>query len=93
VAERRNAVRMLADILESLRPKLKLVLTHKDEDDLFNIANNFGIRHKNERQKTDYDPLWLSWMFYYYLATIHFVTRRLEKTEKRTDTLTTTKKK
>jgi len=71
---------MLADILESLRPKLKLVLTHKDEDDLFNIANNFGIRHKNERQKTDYDPLWLSWMFYYYLATIHFVTRRLEKT-------------
>jgi hypothetical protein len=70
---------MLVDILESLRPKLKNVISTKDEDDLFNIANNFGIRHKNERQKIDYDPLWLSWMFYYYLATIHFVTRRLER--------------
>lgn len=81
IAERRNAVRMLVDILESLRPKLKGVITNKDEDDLFNIANNFGIRHKNEKQRTNYDPLWLSWMFYYYLATIHFVTRWIEKAE------------
>jgi hypothetical protein len=82
IAERRNAVRMLVDILESLRPRLKQVITSKDEDDLFNIANNFGIRHKNERQKIEYDPLWLSWMFYHYLATIHFVTRRLEQNDK-----------
>jgi hypothetical protein len=84
IAERRNAVRMLVDILESLRPRLKAAITKKDENDLFEIANRFGIRHKNDIQKTDYDPLWLSWMFYYYLSTIHFVTRKLEKTEKQT---------
>jgi hypothetical protein len=27
----------------------------KDENDLFNLANNFGIRHHNDRQKTNCD--------------------------------------
>jgi hypothetical protein len=76
--DRRDAVRSLADVLEFLRPQIKKVLTSKDESDLFNIANNFGIRHHNEKQKTDYDQaIWLSWMFYFYLSTIHVVTRRL----------------
>lgn len=39
--QRRDRVRDLADILEFLRAKAKLVLTSKDEADLFNIANNF----------------------------------------------------
>jgi hypothetical protein len=43
---------------------LKNVITKNDEGDLFNIANNFAIRHDNEEQKTSYDrALWLSWMF------------------------------
>lgn len=80
--DRRDAIRDLADVLEFLRPKLKQVLTSKDESDLFNIANNFGIRHHNVRQKTDYDkPIWYSWMFYYYLATIHAALRLIEKQE------------
>jgi hypothetical protein len=80
--DRRDAVRDLADVLEFLRPKLKQVLTRKDESDLFNIANNFGIRHHNGRQKTDYDrSIWYSWMFYYYLATIHASLRLIEKHE------------
>jgi hypothetical protein len=75
-----NAVRMLADTFEVLRPKLKGVITTKDEGDLFNIANNFAIRHSNEKQRTQYDrSLWLSWMFYFYLATLHFALRRLQK--------------
>lgn len=72
LAERRDAIRDLADVLEYLRPKIKGVLTKADEQDLFNLANNFGIRHHNQQQKTDYDSaIWLSWMFYFYLATIH----------------------
>lgn len=79
VEDRREAVRRLADVLEYLRPQLGKVITSKDEADLFNIANNFAIRHHNDKQKTDYDlRLWLSWMFYYYLATIHLVIRRLQ---------------
>lgn len=78
--ERRDAVRDLADVFEYLRPKLKGVLTKADENDLFNIANNFGLRHHNDKQKTNYDQsIWLSWIFYYYLATIHAVLRLLDK--------------
>jgi len=81
--DRRDAIRDLADVLEFLRPKLKLVLTKSDESDLFNIANNFGIRHHNEAQKTEYDAaIWFSWIFYYYLATIHAAIRLIEKNEK-----------
>jgi hypothetical protein len=71
----------LADVLEYLRPKIKRVISSKDEGDLFNIANNFGIRHHNDKQKTDYEQsVWLSWMFHFYLATLHMLTRRLDQT-------------
>lgn len=76
--DRRQAVRDLADVLEYLRPRMQELLTQKDERDLFNIANNFGVRHHNDQQKTSYDAaLWLSWMFYFYLATIHVVLRKI----------------
>lgn len=75
--DRRQAVRDLADVLEYLRPTVRSLLTSADEKDLFNIANNFGIRHHNDQQKTNYDAnLWLSWMFYFYLATIHVILRK-----------------
>ncbi|MCB0354812.1 MAG: hypothetical protein KDD64_14855 [Bdellovibrionales bacterium] len=81
--QRRDAIRDLADVLEFLRPELKQVLNTKDEAALFEIANNFGIRHHNLNQKTDYDqPIWLSWIFYFYLATIHAATRMIEKKNK-----------
>lgn len=82
--DRRAAVRDLADVLEFLRPQAKVVLTTKDESDLFNIANSFGIRHHNDQQKTDYDKaIWYSWMFYYYLATIHAVLRLIDKAKQK----------
>ncbi len=79
-ADRHAAIRSLADVLEFLRPRAKQVLTKEDEADLFNLANNFGIRHNNAKQKTDYDKdIWYRWVFYYYLATIHATVRLLEK--------------
>lgn len=81
--DRRQSVRDLVDVLEYLRPKMTGAITDKDESDLFNIANNFGIRHHNDKQKTGYDvALWLSWMFYFYLSTIHVVVRKLDKQKK-----------
>lgn len=78
--DRRDAIRDLADVLEFLRPKMKEVISRKDESDLFIIANNFHIRHHNLDQKQDYNkPIWYSWMFYYYLSTIHAVLRLIEK--------------
>jgi hypothetical protein len=80
IDDRRQAVRDLADVFEYLRPKVKDLISNQDERDLFNIANNFDIRHHNEKQKTDYDTnIWHSWMFYFYLSTIHVVLRKIEK--------------
>ncbi|MCC6527862.1 MAG: hypothetical protein IT373_34775 [Polyangiaceae bacterium] len=82
--ERRDAVRDLVDVLEYLRPKLRSVLTKADEAELFNIANNFGIRHHRSDQRTDYDkPIFYSWLFYYYLATIHASVRLLQRVPKK----------
>ena len=79
IDDRRQAVRDLADVLEYLRPMVKELLTSNDERDLFNIANNFEIRHLNDKQKSNYDKaIWLSWMFYFYLPTIHVVLRKIE---------------
>ena len=78
--ERKEAVRALADCLEYLRPELKTVFMSSDESDLFNIINNFGIRHHNTKQKTNYDEnIWLSLMFYFYLATIHAALRLIRR--------------
>ena len=80
--ERRIAIRELSDILETLRADAKKYLSNKDEGDLFNIANNFSIRHANEKQKNNYDKdIWYSWMFYFYIATIHALLRIKERAE------------
>lgn len=80
VEDRKEAIRELADVLEYLRPEAKKHLNKQDEADLFNIANNFGIRHHNKNQKTEYDrSIWFSWIFYHYLATIHALLRIIQK--------------
>lgn len=81
-ADQRDAVRNLFDVLEKLRPIVKTEMLRGDERDLFNIANNFTVRHLNESQKGNYDrPLWFSWMFYVNLATIHVLTRLEARTQ------------
>lgn len=81
VDERHAAVRDLADVLEAIRPEVKLEMLSKDEAALFRIANEFAIRHNNRKQRGDYDrPTWLRWTFYVYLATIHAVLRTKDRT-------------
>jgi hypothetical protein len=70
--QRKQAVRELVDILEYHRDVVKSDLS-KDEGDLFNIANNFALRHHRPTQRDDYDDAWLTWLFYVYLATAHLV--------------------
>lgn len=75
-ADRQHAVRDLADVLEHLRPQIKEAMLKEDENALFNIANNFAIRHNNANQRARYDDeVWLRWLFYVELATVHAVLR------------------
>ena len=78
--DRRQAVCLLVDVFEFLREQLKGVLSSRDEDDLFNIANNYGLRHHNNKQRTDFDKkVWYDWMFCFYLSNIHLALRLLKR--------------
>jgi len=83
--DKREAIRELADVFEWLKKSKELssVLDAKDESAIFELANNFGIRHHNPKQKTNYDEtIWFSWIFHFYLATYHAAIRLLIKREK-----------
>lgn len=83
--DKREAIRALADVFEWLKKTKHLdkVLDRKDESVLFDLANNFAIRHHNPDQKGNYDKdIWFSWIFHFYLATYHAAIRLLIKHER-----------
>ncbi|MBF6456070.1 MULTISPECIES: hypothetical protein [Nocardia] len=68
--EKRSACIVLASLLEERRDLLKKELFSGDEGALFQIANKFAIRHRRADQHGDYDPAYLDWIFWWYLATV-----------------------
>lgn len=70
--EKRSAVVTLVGLLERERKLLKSEL-QKDENDLFNIANNFSLRHNTEKQHANYGDEFLDWIFWWYLATVELI--------------------
>jgi hypothetical protein len=84
ISERRQAIVAMADVFEWLKKtrKLENVVLNKDEAAIFNIANNFALRHHNPEQKKEYDKdIWYPWMFHFYLATYHAVIRLIKRKE------------
>jgi len=84
--DKKAAIRDLADVFEWLKKTKNLakVLDGKDESAIFDIANNFAIRHHNPNQKTNYSQaIWYAWMFHFYLATYHAAIRLLIKHEQK----------
>jgi len=82
---RREAIRDLADVFEWLKSSdmLKNVLNKRDESVIFEIANKFAFRHHNPKQIQNYDKsIWYSWIFHFYLATFHAVSRMIAKNKK-----------
>lgn len=74
VHDRRSALKDLADVLEMLRNDLDASIGKKEADKLFDIANNYGIRHNNRKQK-ELDENYAQWFFYSTLSTIDLVAR------------------
>lgn len=77
--DRRSAILALAGVLEERRALIKEHLFTKDEGALFQIANNFGLRHQGAAQQDDYEPLFLDWIFWWYLATVELTDRLLQR--------------
>ncbi|ODU05016.1 MAG: hypothetical protein ABS81_08670 [Pseudonocardia sp. SCN 72-86] len=61
------------------QPPLKQQIARKDEGALFQIANEFALRHQKPDQKGDYDPAFLDWIFWWYLATVELTNRLLAR--------------
>jgi hypothetical protein len=79
VEDKKEAVRTLADVLEYLKES-DIRLPRDDEKNLFNIINNFDIRHLNRKQQSDYDKdIWYDWMFYTFLASIRVLLKLNDK--------------
>lgn len=69
--DKKDAIRVLADVLEYLRSQ-NIRLPARDDSDLFRIINNFDIRHHNRMQQGDYNrDIWYDWMFYTFLSSIY----------------------
>ena len=77
--DKRSAAITLALVLEERRNLLKEELLTKDEGALFQIANQFAVRHQNLDQRSDYDPAFRDWIFWWYLATIELTNRLMER--------------
>lgn len=82
IEEKKQAIIKLANVFEYLKKEktLEKVLNKKDTNDLFQIANNFALRHHNPDQKKDYDKeIWLDWIFQYYLSTCVATLKMIKK--------------
>jgi hypothetical protein len=76
--DRQSACVTLAGVLERLQKVTgeTKVLLSKDEDRLFEIANQFALRHNNADQRSDYElGPFLEWVFHCQLATIQLCVR------------------
>jgi len=76
---KRSAIVTLYGVLERRRPLLKQQLTSKDEAALFEIANQYDLRHRGASQHADYDTVFLDWLFWWYLATVELTDRLLAR--------------
>jgi len=81
VHTKRSAIVALHRLIEERRTMLNTELLSADEGALFQIANEFNLRHstdpgsRRKPQRTDYDPIFLDWVFWWCLATIELIDR------------------
>lgn len=76
--QKKKAINILADILESEREEVKDIFNDeyevsKNEHDklIFGIVNGYNIRHNRVDQKSDYSKeIWYDWMMQYYTSVI-----------------------
>jgi hypothetical protein len=82
IENKRSAVIAMAGVLEERRKLLQQELLSKDEDALFQIANQFSIRHHHESQRADYGEMFLDWIFWWYAATVELTNQLIARSGK-----------
>lgn len=77
--DKRSACAALALVLEDRRKMLKTSLIKKDEGMLFQIANEFDVRHRDGKQYDDLGDEFQDWVFWTYLATVELTNRLISR--------------
>lgn len=77
--DKRSACIVLAGVLEERRALLKSEMLSKDEGMLFRLANEFAIRHQDGKQHADYDPVFLDWVYWVFLAAVELSDRLVSR--------------
>lgn len=78
--QKRSAVATLVLVLEERRHNVLVdALAKTDRGALFDIANNFHVRHQDAKQKRDYDDFYLDWIFWVYLASIELTNHVIDQ--------------
>lgn len=72
---KRSAIVTLAGVLEERRQLIRDDIGKPDEGALFQIANQYDLRHRRADQRGDYDAAFLDWIFWWYLATVELTNR------------------
>lgn len=68
---KRAALTELAGLIEHYKKTIDSNWVSKDENALREIANNFGFRHSNDNQKTDFDKaIYYDWVFQVFAASV-----------------------
>ncbi len=80
--QKRSAIFTLSRVLEERRPLVEATLTKKDAGALFQIANEFDLRHRRaanhgKAQRDDYDDAFLDWVYWWYLSTVELTNQLL----------------
>ena len=70
IESKRSAILALVGILEERRALITQQLGKSDGGALFQIANQFNLRHHRSDQLSDYSEAFLDWIFWWYLATV-----------------------
>lgn len=73
--DKRSACVALALVLEERRKMLKSNLLSKDEGMLFDIANNYDVRHRDGKQHSQFGDEFQDWIFWMYLGTVELTNR------------------
>lgn len=69
--DKRSAILEIGRELENLKKTKQLDLNNKDESELFQILNNFNLRHNRPDQLSNYDKeVFYPWIFYNLLAAL-----------------------
>lgn len=73
IVDKRAAIALLYGELEPKRASMKKKVSSADESDLFRIANQFTIRHRDKAQKSEFGEEFLDWIFWTCLATANLL--------------------